>query len=167
MSLSTSDLPDRAGPRPATTPTNPHTQLDQIAPEELQLQVADFMFGLSCVDEFPSQISVPGARAMWLNDACPAGPPEAFMIGREFCHIHPVSDGSLHLNLPVELGQQAIERGWAENHPMARRGIIPPTVLMVYGPRDGEELEVVKALVAASHRFAHAAAEAEGEAEGE
>ncbi|MEM7276087.1 MAG: luciferase family protein [Actinomycetota bacterium] len=157
MPSSVDDLPVRPGPRPTTTPTNPHTQLDQIAPVNLQLEIAEFMFALSCVDEGPSQISVPGARAMLLQDSCLAGPPEAFMIDREFCHIHPPSDGSLHLNLPPEVGPVAIEKGWAENHPMARLGIIPTTVVMVYGPRDRTEVDVVKFLVAASHRFAHPA----------
>ena len=59
---------------------------------------------------------------------------------------------------PIEaLGQIAIDKGWAENHPLASRGIIPKNVVMVYGPRNEDELEVVKALIAASHAFAHPA----------
>lgn len=149
------ELPTRAGDRPRTTPTNPHTQLNQNAPLELQQQVAEFMFGLQCVEETPSLVSVPGARAMWLEESCHAGPANAFMAGREFCHIHPASDGSLHLNLPKEVLHAAIEKGWAESHPLAARGIIPMNVVMVYGPRDASELEVVKALIRASHGFAH------------
>ncbi|MEM8709074.1 MAG: luciferase family protein [Actinomycetota bacterium] len=157
MTFDLDDLPVRPGPRPATTPTNPHTQLDQLAPAEFQQAVAEHMFELPCVVETESQISVPGARAMWLADGCAAGPDHAFMIGREFCHLHPEYDGSLHLNLPLDLAAHAIEQGWAENHPMAARGIIPRNVVMVYGPRDDDELEIVKALVTASHGFAHAA----------
>ncbi|MEM9201743.1 MAG: luciferase family protein [Actinomycetota bacterium] len=149
------DLPLRAGHRPSTTPTNPHTQLDQLAPIELQQKVAAHMFDLPCVREVHSQISVPGARAMWLDEGCVAGPEHAFMVGREFCHIHPADDGSLHLNLPLDIASHAIERGWAENHPMAARGIIPRNVVMVYGPRNDDELDIVKALVSASHDFAH------------
>ncbi|MEM1418226.1 MAG: luciferase family protein [Myxococcota bacterium] len=154
--MPTESLPHRAGPRPRTTDTNPHTQLDQNAPEALQQQVAAFMFGLACVREIPSQISVPGARAMWLHESCAAGPANAFMIGREFCHLHPASDGSLHLNLPEDILDEAIAHGWAEPHPLAARGIVPRNVVMVYGPRDDAELEIVKRLVAASHAFAHA-----------
>jgi len=153
--MNVDNLPTRRGPRPRTTPTNPHTQLDQNAPEAMQQRVADFMFGLSCVTERPSRISVPGARAAWLGESCHAGPAQAFMLGREFCHLHPVSDGSLHLNLPIDIGRAAIDKGWAENHPMARRGIIPKNVVMVYGPRDDDELEVVTWLISASHAFAH------------
>lgn len=120
-------------------------------------RVAELMFGLSCVVETPSLISVPGARAAWLDDGCAAGPPDAFMIEREFCHLHPPRDGSLHLNLPLDIGSHAIERGWAEQHPLVARGIVPPTVVMVYGPRNDEEFDVVRRLVEASHRFAHPA----------
>jgi len=152
------ELPVRTGPRPKTTPSNPHTQLTQNAPVELQEKVAAFMFARPCVQEVPSRISVPGARAMWLQDSCEAGPRTAFMVGREFCHIHPPSDGSLHLNLPLELAREAIEKGWAENHPVALRGFIPMNVVMVYGPRDEDELEVIKGLVEASRTYAHATA---------
>ncbi|MEL6183954.1 MAG: luciferase family protein [Myxococcota bacterium] len=150
-----SALPARRGSRPRTTDTNPHTQLDQNAPHHMQSKLADFMFSLDCVEERSSLVSVPGARAMWLEASCHAGPTRAFMAGREFCHIHPASDGSLHLNLPESVISEAIEKGWAENHPLALRGVIPRNVVMVYGPRDEAELEVVKGLVAASHAFAH------------
>lgn len=99
-------------------------------------------------------ISVPGARALWLRDGVPAGPPQAFMVGREFAHLHPGHDQSLHATLPPGLAEAAIEAGWAELHPVARRGLIPPTTVMLYAPRNAEELEVVYRLVLASYRFA-------------
>ncbi|MEM8996865.1 MAG: luciferase family protein [Acidobacteriota bacterium] len=157
MQIESSELPPRRGPRPRTTPTNPHTQLEQNAPHELQLETAEFMFGLPCIREVTSRVSVPGTRAMWLQESCEAGPPNAFMVGREFCHLHPPSDGSLHLNLPLDVMRVAIEKGWAEQHPLAVRGVVPENVVMVYGPRDLEELEVVKTLIAAAHAFAHPA----------
>lgn len=147
-------LPTRAGPRPATTPTNPHTQLDQqpATPEQRDL-LAAVVFALPGVEERPSAISVPGARALWLADA-PDGPPEAFLVGREFAHLHPGADQSLHLMLPPLLALEAIEAGWAEQHPVARRGLIPSNAVMVYAPRDDTERAVVEDLVRASHAFA-------------
>jgi hypothetical protein len=112
------------------------------------------MFSQPCVMERPSRISVPGARAMVLDEGCAAGEATAFMIGREFAHLHPQSDGSLHMALPLELVHEAIEAGWAEHHPVALRGMIPMTIVMVYGPRDEAELEVIKRLVQASLAFA-------------
>lgn len=147
-------LPARAGARPATTPTNPHTQLDQQpAGDEQRRRLAEAVFALDGVQERESGISVPGARALWL-EAGAHGPPEAFMIEREFAHLHPGADQSLHLMLPEPLAEAAIDAGWAELHPVARRGLLPPTAVMVYAPRDDDERAVVETLVRASHAFA-------------
>jgi hypothetical protein len=148
-------LPNRPGPPPRTTPSNPHTQLDQQPSDpSIREQLARRLFGLPDVEERPTLISVPGARALWLKDDVPPGPPEAFMIEREFAHLHPGRDQSLHATLPPELAQEAIDTGWAELHPVARLGLIPATTVMLYAPRDAIELEVVYGLVRASYHFA-------------
>ena len=148
-------LPQRRGPRPTTTPTNPHTQLDQQpADAGVRELLAERVFSLPDVEERDTRISVPGARALWLKEDVPAGPPEAFMIEREFAHLHPGHDQSLHAALPLDLAQAAIDAGWAELHPVARRGLIPPTAVMLYAPRDDEELDIVYSLVVASYQFA-------------
>ncbi|MEA2211172.1 MAG: hypothetical protein QOF83_1120 [Solirubrobacteraceae bacterium] len=150
-------LPPRQGARPRTTPTNPHTQLDQ-QPVDLALveELGRRLFALPGVVERPSGISVAGARALTLAPGEPVGPPEAFMVDREFAHLHPSPDHSLHAMLPPDLAQAAIDAGWAELHPVARAGLLPPTAVMLYAPRDEAELVVVERLVAASHRFARA-----------
>jgi hypothetical protein len=147
-------LPERSGPRPRTTPTNPHTQLDQNPEPRIVEELAKWVFALPHVVERPSMISVPGARALWLKEEVPAGPPEAFMIGREFAHIHPMPDGSLHACLPPGRVREAIEAGWAEQHPVAMMGYIPGNTVMLYGPRDERDLEVVFGLVVESYRYA-------------
>ena len=134
------ELPLRAGSRPRTTPTNPHTQLDQ--------QPADPRLA----DELA--ISVPGARALVLAAGEPAGPPEAFLIGREFAHLHPAPDHSAHAMLPPEVVREAVDAGWAEPHPVARLGLIPETAVMLYAPRDDDELAVIETLLRVSRQFA-------------
>jgi hypothetical protein len=76
------------------------------------------------------------------------------MIGREFAHIHPMPDGSLHAALPPEVAGEAVEKGWAGQHPVARLGYIPENVVMIYAPRDEPELEIVLKLVEESRRYA-------------
>ncbi len=147
----------RAGPRPRTTPTNPHTQLDQNAPPNLQEKVFELARSLPGVATGPSVISVPGARAFCLPD-CSHAARNAFLIEREFAHIHPPRDGSLHMTLPPAILKAVIDNGWAELHPLAGRHGLPGNIVMVYGPRDEEELAVVGDLVQASHAFAVAAA---------
>ena len=153
-----SSLPVRLGDRPRTTPTNPHTQLDQ-QPTDLAWveELARRVFALPGVIEQPSRISVPGARALVLAPEEATGPPEAFLIDREFAHLHPAPDHSLHAMLPAETVTEAVAAGWAEPHPVALRGLIPPTAVMLYAPRDEAELDVIEALVRASHAFARPA----------
>jgi hypothetical protein len=143
----------RSGPRPSTTPTNPHTQLTQNAPEDLQERVFALASSLAGVVVGPSAVSVPGARAFHAPDSIEAAP-EAFMVGREFAHLHPPSDGSLHMALPPDVVDRVIENGWAERHPLAGRYGLPGNTVMVYGPRDEDELAVVEDLVRASHTLA-------------
>src|ERR1700710_136169 len=113
------ELPTRAGPRPRTTPTNPHTQLDQQpADAAVVAELARRAFALAGVVEEPSRISVPGARALVLSAGEPTGPPEAFLVGREFAHLHPDPDHSLHAMLPLDLVGAAVTAGWAEPHPV-------------------------------------------------
>ena len=117
-------------------------------------ELAQRVFALPGVEERPSAISMPGARALWLREDLPTGPQEAFMIGREFAHIHPVPDASLHAALPPEVAQEAISKGWAEKHPVARMGYIPQNVVMIYAPSDWQEIEVVAELVVEAYRYA-------------
>ncbi len=143
----------RPGARPRTTSTNPHTQLDQQAPAELQEQVFEFARALNGVVVGPSAVSVPGARAFHLPGCSHAGK-GCFMVEREFAHLHPQRDGSLHMTLPFEIVDRVIERGWAERHPLSGKYGLPDNIVMVYGPRDASELEVVTDLVRASHQHA-------------
>jgi len=147
-------LPDRRGPRPHTTPTNPHMQLDQLPAPRVIAGLADALFALPGVREQPSAISVPGARAMWLEPHDARGPRYAFLVGREFAHLHPPPEGSLHAALPPSLVPEAIARRWAEIHPVARLVVIPGNVVMLYAPRDDAEVAVVLGLVRAALAFA-------------
>ena len=115
------------------------------------------MFALPGVREEPSRISVPGARALVLGDGEPTGPPEAFLIAREFAHLHPAPDHSAHAMLPPDVVEPAVAAGWAEPHPVARLGLIPSTAVMLYAARDYEELSVIETLIRASHAFARPA----------
>ena len=146
-------LPVRSGPKPQTGPSMPHQQLSDNAPAEIQEKLFARARSLSGVRIGPSRVSVPGARAFFMEDTSKARP-DAFMIGSEFAHLHPSYDGSLHLILPAELANKVVKQGWGELHPMARGGDHSAVPLMVYGPRNDEELEVVWLILRASFEFA-------------
>jgi hypothetical protein len=114
---------------------------------------ARFLGLLSGVDIGPSQISVPGATALFLPAGCSCNP-DAFFRDREFAHIHPQEDGSFHLILDDADCDHVLAQGWGEQHPLAKLGRIQRTVLMIYAPRDEAEIDTILEIVAASHRYA-------------
>lgn len=110
--------------------------------------------GLENVRAGRSGVSLPDTRALHLDPSSASGPREAYLTGTEFAHLHGAADGSLHVALPRAEAGEAIEKGWAELHPLARQGMFPPTLVMLYGPRDEAELETIWQLVQVSYAFA-------------
>src|SRR5207244_1546920 len=94
-----------------------------------------------------SYTDVEGTRAFHLSPALARGPREAFLAATEFAHIHPVYDGSLHVALPPELGRMLEKAGWGERHR-------DTGALLMFGPRDEEEAELVCRLLRVSYRYA-------------
>lgn len=143
-------LPQRRGDPPAVKGPRPHAQTSQNAPRAMQKALVKRALSLPMVSEAESWVSVPGARAFVLAEAAALGPDSAFQAGREFAHIHPEDDGSLHMTLPEAVAHEAFAKGWGEPHPKSGTPLI-------YGPRDADELETVWRLLQASHRFASTA----------
>jgi len=128
----------------------PHQQLTQAAALDLQEALFGRVAALPGIVVGRSHVSVPGARAFHLQPGTGLRD-EAFMVGTEFAHLHPPSDGSLHLILPEDEARVVIEKGWGEFHPLVLQGVMAPTNLMVYGPRDAAELEIVWLILRASY----------------
>lgn len=143
----TDRLPARRGPRPETIGPRPHAQVSQQSPAAIHQQLAARALELPGVSSAPSLVSVPGAVAFVLDEGIADGPPEAFQAEREFAHLHPVEDSSLHMTLPPELAAEAYEQGWGEPHPRSGTPLI-------FGPRDEDELAVVWRLLRASYEYA-------------
>ena len=148
------NLPQRSGPKPDTTSSLPHSQLTQHGPDYVIDKLRDWCFSLPNVDNEESGISVPGARALVLHDGATCNH-QAFMIGREFAHIHPHPDnGSMHVKLPAEDALDVIDKGWGESHYLVTQGHLPVGLVMVFSPRDEAELETVKTIVGCSYEYA-------------
>ena len=96
----------------------------------------------------------PQSLALSLPDEFAAGPPDSFIDNHEFCHLHPLPEGSIHLTLPYEIRRPAVAMGWAEQHPAARMGAMPQALVMVYAPRNFKELAIVLELIWSSYEFA-------------
>lgn len=151
--LPAGELLDRAGRRPEVSWTIPQQQESQNAPADLQERLFDEVRTLSGVDVGPSRISVPGARGFTLRAG--SDDERAYLVPEvgEFAHLHPSYDGSLHLVLPRELAGDVSSKGWGRPHMWAGTRL-SPGFMMVYGPRDEDELATVLGIVTASHAYA-------------
>lgn len=146
----TQALPTRSRPRPPVTRGMPHTQIGVQPHPDLNRELFRRAFALPDVRNEPTRISVPGARALWLDERLALAHGELILVGREFAHIHP--DGSLHATLDPRRAQEAIEKGWAEPHPIAAHIGVDGMVLL-YTPLDETELDVIFGLVVDSYNF--------------
>ena len=152
--LANGQLPRRTGDRPEVSWTIPQEQRSDNSPQELQEQLFRRIAALPGVSTAPSAISVQGARGFIVAPDATA-PIDAFVAphAREFAHLHPDHDGSLHVALPPTLAKDAISKGWAVAHPLA--GIrLAPGMVMLYGPRSTLELEVIASIIETSYAFA-------------
>ena len=146
------DLPAREGSPPLTTRPSadnpfPHQQLSQTAPVELQERLFRRAASLPGVTVGDSCVSVPGARAFHMDEELAQGPRTAFQRAREFAHLHPPGDGSLHLTLPAPVYAEVKAKGWGEPHPISG-------TMLLFGPRDEAELETIWQVLIVSYRYA-------------
>lgn len=149
-------LPKRRGPHPDVSWTIPQQQKTQNAPAVLQERLFEEIRSLPGVSVGPSRISVPGARGFTVSEGSTDA--RAFLVPQvaEFAHLHPAYDGSLHLVLPPELAADVSTKGWGRPHMWAGTRL-SPGFMLVYGPRNEDELASVRAIVAASYAYATSA----------
>ena len=143
------NLPRREGPQPTTGLQPPQLQFSDTSPQSVYEQIAEWMFSsFPQAREEPTRISVPTSRALWLNESIAASP-DAFMPppgSREFAHLH--RDGSLHLVLNEGDQREVLAKGWGLLHPWKNRGV---NEILVFAPRDDEEVELLKPVIAAAY----------------
>jgi hypothetical protein len=147
-------LPIRAGARPATTDGAPQSQLEQIPDAANHAAMHAIVTAWPNVIQRPSQRAPHGTVGLFLSDEAAQGPREAFLLGTEFAHLHPLPDGSLHMVLPTGVRRAAIENGWGIPHPLAGRPTVSPQTLMIFAPRDAAERTVVTSLIRAAELYA-------------
>lgn len=113
------------------------------------------LVALPDVTTAPTRVGIAGTRALLVNRDRATGPDSAFLLpdDGEFAHVHPEADGSLHVVLPDALAYDALTKGWAAAHPLA--GVrLSPGMVLIYGPRDPTEVEIVAGIVEAAHHHA-------------
>ena len=154
------EIPKRVGDKPLTGQQPPHLQFSDLSPKEVfekmeQWALFDLPEKVPFIRKHPTLISVPSSQALWLDES-KAAAKNAFMPpshSREFAHLH--ADGSWHLVVAENTVEEIIMAGWGERHPWYDKGVLE---VMIYAPRNDDELSIIKQLVITS--IEHASNEA-------
>jgi hypothetical protein len=145
------DLPSRIGPRPSIgVHPVPHRQLDQL-PDEAMKRCIEQLFDARVerereLVEYKLSYFEKWNYAVTLREP-ESGHADALASHGEIGHVHP-SNGSMHMILNRADARTVIEHGWGERHPLAGVMLaLPATYLLIYPPRDSDELEVTGRLL--------------------
>ncbi|KAK0368418.1 hypothetical protein CLIM01_14226 [Colletotrichum limetticola] len=162
------DLLERKGERAELGGIVPHRQLSQHAPEKMR-EFIENLFA-NAVTQNPSLLTTKlslyerNNPALFLHpqilSSISSSSSSTPVIARgEIAHHH--TDLSIHLYLSPADAKLAIQKRWAERHRLslpkgsflANRLHLADSYLMVYGPRDEEEMEVLAELLRCGVRF--------------
>lgn len=151
------NLPPRAGTRPRIDPHPiPHRQRDQFGTDATrQAQKAMFdrtVAGRPDVLMYRKSVFELRNDGVFLRDPAKANP--TAKAESEVGHIHP-SDGSMHMTLSPSDAKRVIALGWGELHGLsgAEGGRLPATYMMLYSPRNADELVATERILQAAVAF--------------
>jgi hypothetical protein len=147
-------LPERLGERPKTTKSMPHQQISDTISKDIYDRLTSMIFSLPNIKEELSIVSVEGSRALWVDENVQNTRREILIEGVEFAHVHPIYDGSLHVLLPSSWAREVVEKKWGEYHPLYAIGYFTNPFVMVYAPRNLDELIIVYEIVLISYLYA-------------
>jgi hypothetical protein len=88
-----------------------------------------------------------------LEEAAAGNEASAFLSPREFPRVY-LSSPTIVLALPLIWAHWAIVGGWAEPHYLHSFGLMPAGAVVVYTPKDQEELAICYLLFSKSYYFA-------------
>ncbi|KJZ73547.1 hypothetical protein HIM_07103 [Hirsutella minnesotensis 3608] len=150
--LSRHQLPYRPGPRPLVAGIAPQRQLDQLGSRPCYLSLRRAMERLSMRSpvKFGTERSCLEKHGLALF----ARHPLQTNCQGEICHVHD-SDHSMHMCLHPDDIKEVLRKGWGQMHPLARKGWlvkmpVSPDFVMVYAPRNEQELQITYRIVEAA-----------------
>lgn len=149
--LQEQSLSFRPGPRPAVAGLAPQRQLDQWGSEQLCEQLKASIESLSA--KYPDKLGVGTSSLEKHGFALFARYPVNVCGNGEIAHVHN-SDKSMHMNLHPDDIKEVLQRGWGQRHPLSFKGWVqsplPDTFMMIYAPRDENDLRIVCKIIEAA-----------------
>jgi hypothetical protein len=150
--FSSSGLPARKGPRPTTIIGPLHIQSDQHGDLKHLKQLVENVLTWPHVEPLP-RLPRPNTLPIRLAEAATTSNCSAFLSHREFARVL-LGAATIYLALPLVCAHWAIVRGWAEPHYLRSCGLMPAGAVVVYSPKDREELAVCYSLFFEAYYFA-------------
>jgi hypothetical protein len=147
------DVPKRKGRRPKTIVGPLHIQCNGHGDPKYSNQLAKDVLTWSHIDATSSSGMSVGTVCFRLEETATSNEPSAFIGPREFARIH-LGVPTLVLALPIVWAHWAIVRGWAEPHYLRSFGLMPPGAVLLYSPRNVDELAICYSLFYKSYRWA-------------
>ena len=153
--LTLRDLPARKGPRPQTLRGPLHIQCNGHGDRKYIDQLVSGVLSWPQVEALPDSTTPPTAIPIRFEESAATLDSAPFINGREFARIL-LGAPTIYLALPLVYAHWAIVKGWAEPHYLSSFGLLPAGSLVVYTPRDREELSVCYILFQAAYDSAFA-----------
>ncbi|KAK7427719.1 hypothetical protein QQZ08_005825 [Neonectria magnoliae] len=150
--LSRCKLPYRAGPHPVVAGIAPQRQLDQHGSRHCYRALRRSMAKLA--DQNPNKFGIERSCLEKHGLALFARHPVQTNCQGEICHVHD-SDHSMHMCLHPKDIKSVLDKGWGQRHPLAWRSRllkspVSADFVMIYAPRDDQELQVVCNIIEAA-----------------
>lgn len=156
--LTQSNLPARAGIRPIVKGIIPQRQITQQGTPTTFALTHAALSALAAA--YPKECLAAGSRRELHSKGLhslvdSSGKPTSRALCREseICHVH-AFDGSIHVELHPEDAKIVIDKGWGERHPLANGWepmgkFLAEGFMIIYAPRNLEEIETVMRIVGA------------------
>jgi len=149
-SIKSDSLPARKGPRPQTIRGPLHIQCNGHGNSIYVSQLVDEVLTWPHIETAPSSVRHLDTILIRLFEIATTNEPSAFTTAREFARVL-FGAPTIYLALPLVCAHWAIVRGWAEPHYLTSFGLMPAGTVVVYTPRDEQELEVCYFLFSESY----------------
>jgi hypothetical protein len=149
----TPSLPNRRGKRPVTIVNPLHLQCCDHGDDKALRDLVDEVIAWPDVEAAPLPVGSETLISFQVGAEVATEDPFVFITGREFGRVF-FAAPTIYLTLPLICAHWAVVRGWAEPHYSSGCGLVPPSVMVVYTPRDGREVAVCRSLFWISYNFA-------------
>lgn len=150
--LGSHELPARRGRRPKTVRGPLHIQCNQHGDLKYLNQLVDEVLTWPYIESAEPFISRSNTIPIRLMEMAASNDPSAFITDREFARVF-LGVPTIYLVLPLLCAHRAIVRGWAEPHYLGSQGLMPAGTVVVYTPKDVEELAICSVLFSESYHL--------------